>query len=413
MRNSLSVKQLNNYIRNVFEDELVLQNITVTGEVYEVSYSKYTFITLKEDDCILQCVCFNRIVAPKQGQRTALSGSVNFSERLGKVSFVVKSIEVLGNGLYQAEYLKAKENLKNMGFFDKKLPLPVFIKNVCIITSGYGSVIHDFLAGIADGHSYIDVTVLCSSVQGDEAINDIISNLKKADNNFDVVVIARGGGSATDLECFNSQRLAEAVGRMHVPVISAVGHETDYSLCDLCASYRAGTPSFAAKRITENNGVIIDRFYALTRRAGETLARKLSDKASALAVITSRTVFAASAEINRRRERVVKLASRALMRAESNADAGCARIKTLSDNVVAAAEKLSESKSTAIKNCAVKLEYLSPLKVLTRGYCAAEKDGGAVTSVRQIDRGDAVSMIFADGKARATIDETEEKRNDF
>ena len=180
MRNSLSVKQLNNYIRNVFEDELVLQNITVTGEVFEVSYSKYTFITLKEDDCILQCVCFNRIVAPKQGQRAALSGSVNFSERLGKVSFVVKSIEVLGSGLYQAEYLKAKENLKNMGFFDKKLPLPVFIKNVCVITSGYGSVIHDFLAGIADGHSYIDVTVLCSGVQGDEAINDIISNLKKA-----------------------------------------------------------------------------------------------------------------------------------------------------------------------------------------------------------------------------------------
>lgn len=408
MRNSLSVKQLNNYIKNVFEDELVLQNITVTGEVFQISYSKYTFITLKEDDCVMQCVCFAHMSMPKVGQKAAFFGSVNYSEKLNRVSFIVKNMEILGDGLYQAEYLKSRENLRNKGYFDKKLPLPNFVDNVCIITSGYGSVIHDFLFGIADGHAYIKVTVFQSSVQGPDAENDIVENLKKADKNYDVVVLARGGGSAADMSCFNSEKVAAAVGEMHVPVISAIGHETDYTLCDLCASYRAGTPSFAAKKITDNNCVLIDKFNDCVREAGNILTKKLKEKSAALALLTSRTIFAASSEINNRFSDLRATASRFEKAAAGKCQNAASMLFSLKDRNIASASDLARRKDAEFKEKAVKLEYLNPIKILTSGYCVADKQGKTITSAFQLAKGDDISLTFSDGKVKAVVDNNKE-----
>lgn len=403
MRNSLSVKQLNVYIRNVFEDELVLQNIAVSGEVCDVSFSKYTYVTLKEDDCILQCVCFHHITPPQIGQKVMLSGSVQYSERLSKVSFVFKNLSVVGDGLYQAEYLKLKEKLQNKGFFEKKLPLPSFIQKVCIITSGYGSVIHDFLSGIADGHAYINVTVFHSSVQGTEAEKEICDNLKKADKKFDAVVIARGGGSANDLGCFNSEAVATAVGEMHVPVISAVGHETDYTLCDLCASYRAGTPSFAAKKITENNALLINKLIYLVRRMSKAASAKAAAKSSRLSGLTASTILAATSEISKRKEQIRIIATKAydiiydeLYKAEN-------KLVAATKSAERALEKTLGSDEKLLSDNAVKLDYLSPLKILGRGYSLTEKSDKPVKSVNEVEVGDKIIVTFIDGHVTADI----------
>lgn len=403
MRNNLSVKQLNVYIRNVFEDELVLQNIAVVGEICDVSFSKYTYVTLKEDDCILQCVCFHRVAVPQIGQKVVLSGSVQYSERVSKVSFVFKSLSVVGDGLCQAEYLKLKDKLQNKGFFDKKLPLSNFIQNVCIITSGYGSVIHDFLCGIADGHSYINVTVFHSSVQGIEAEKDLCENLKKADKKFDAVVIARGGGSATDLGCFNSEAVATAVGEMHVPVISAIGHETDYTLCDLCASYRVGTPSFAAKKITENNALLIDKFTYLLRRMSKAARANIAAKSSRLAGLTARTIFASTSEISKRKEnlRIIDEKAHDIMR--SRVYKAENKLAVTAKSIESASEKTFRTREKLLSNNAVKLDYLSPLKILERGYSVIEKAGNTVKSVRDVEPGDKITIAFIDGHVTADI----------
>lgn len=408
MQNKLSVRQLNTYIKNVFEDELVLQNITVIGEISEVSFSKYTFITLKEGDCLLSCVCFGRIDLPETGQRVALTGSVKYSDKFSKISFVFKNIEIIGNGLYQTEYLKLKEKLKNAGYFDKKLPLPSFITNVCIITSGYGSVVHDFISGIADGHSYIDINVYRSSVQGESAEKELCASLKKADGKFDVVVLARGGGSAEDLACFNSESVAAAVGKMKIPVISAVGHETDFTLCDLCASYRTGTPSYAAKKITENNAAVISKFIELVRMLGDAAERKIKLKSSRLALLTARTIFAASNEINLKKEKLSYLMSEIKRLQSEKMQSDSRRIENyrhlLDDSINKAAETADKSFSRSV----VQLEYLNPLKILSRGYSVVTGEGRTLNSANELKAGDKINIKFYEGSVSAKVLEKED-----
>lgn len=405
--NSVSVKQLNAYIKNVFEDELVLQNITVVGEVSDVSNSKYVFLTLKEDDYILQCMSFSKIPLPEIGQKVALSGSVSFSERYAKVSFIFKSIINVGEGEKQAELEEIKKRLKEKGYFEKKKSLPAFIKNVCVITSGFGSVVHDFLSGIS-AHSYIDATIYPCSVQGDTAEKELLDCLRKADKgNFDVIVVARGGGSKEDLSCFNLESVATAVGDMSAPVISAVGHETDFTLCDACASVRAGTPSFAAKIICENNALFIDKFSALAKKCGDAVGRKLNNKIGTLMLLTNALTYLAGNEYFRAREKTSNLAASMRSALEEKFRSGYKNIENLSGKLY---EKIYEKQASAEKNISdamTKLECLSPLKTMKRGYSVATKEGRTLSSVKDIAPGDKIDVAVTDGKFCAVVEDRE------
>ena len=376
--NSVSVKQLNAYIKNVFEDELVLQNITVVGEVSDVSNSKYVFLTLKEDDCILQCMSFSKIPLPEIGQKVALSGSVSFSERYAKVSFIFKSIINVGEGEKQAELEEIKKRLKEKGYFEKKKSLPAFIKNVCVITSGFGSVVHDFLSGIS-AHSYIDATIYPCSVQGDTAEKELLDCLRKADKgNFDVIVVARGGG-----------------------------HETDFTLCDACASVRAGTPSFAAKIICENNALFIDKFSALAKKCGDAAGRKLNNKIGTLMLLTNALTYLAGNEYFRAREKTSNLAASMRSALEEKFRSDYKNIENLSGKLY---EKIYEKQASAEKNISdamTKLECLSPLKTMKRGYSVATKEGRTLSSVKDIAPGDKIDVAVSDGKFCAVVEDRE------
>ena len=405
--NSVSVKQLNAYIKNVFEDELVLQNITVVGEVSDVSNSKYVFLTLKEDDCILQCMTFGKIPLPKIGQKVALSGTVSFSERYAKVTFIFKSIINVGEGEKQAEIEAIKKRLKEKGYFEKKKELPAFIKSVCVITSGFGSVIHDFLSGIV-AHSYINVTVYPCSVQGDAAEKELLDCLKRADNgNFDAVVVARGGGSKEDLSCFNLESVATAVGDMSAPVISAVGHETDFTLCDACASVRAGTPSFAAKIICENNALFIDKFLKLAEKCGEVIGQKLNDKIGTLMLLTNAITARASDEYFRARTAMSKLVASMQSPLDEKFRLDYETVENLSDYAQKAIAEKQASAEKFMSEAMTKLEYLSPLKIMKRGYSVATKRGKTIDSVKAILPGDKIDVAVSDGKFCAVVEDRE------
>ncbi len=409
MRNSLSVKQLSNYIKNVFEDELVLQNISVTGEVFETSLSKYTFITLKEDDVTINCVGFKKNILPNVGEKITLTGSVGYNPKNAKISFIFNEIEVIGNGLYQAEYLKLKEKLRNAGYFNKKQVLPSFITKVCMITSNKGSVIHDFLSAIENGHSYIDVKVYSCTVQGRDAETEILNQIKKADaENFDILVLARGGGSASDLECFNRETLAVAVGSAKTPVISAIGHETDFSLCDLCASLRAGTPSFAAKLITENNLKTINRLYTLNNRLQDAVENKIRYLSSKLSERVSDMAFEASCALNRAYGRLSFLNDSIYSNVNDKIVGYDYAIKNHVDHMITLLEKIVNIKEGLfVKNC-VKMDYVNPVKILSQGYAAIYKGNERVLSAKNIDKKDELKIIVSDGSICAEVISTEE-----
>lgn len=409
MRNSLSVKQLSNYIKNVFEDELVLQNISVTGEVFETSLSKYTFITLKEDDVIINCVCFKKNVLPNIGEKITLTGSVHYSQKNSRISFVFNEIEVVGNGIYQAEYLKLKEKLRNAGYFNQKRPLPAFITKVCIITSNTGSVIHDFLSGIESGHSYIDVTVYSSSVQGRDAESEILSQLKKAENeDFDVLVLARGGGSATDLECFNKETLAVAVGNLKKPIISAIGHETDYSLCDLCASQRAGTPSYAAKIITENNNKMIEKLLIFKDRLCNAIENKVRYLSSKLSEKASDIVFEASQTLNKTYNNLRLLSDSAYRSIDDKIKHSQYNLKNVSGQIENSVDNIVNLKEGIFaKNC-LKMDCLNPIKLLSQGYAVIYNDNKRVLSVKNVVKKDKLKLVVSDGTIRTEVISTEE-----
>ena len=405
--NKVSVKQLNAYIKNVFEDELVLQNITVVGEISDVSNSKYVFLTLKEGDCVLQCMSFAKLPLPKIGQKVALGGSVSFSERYAKVTFIFKTLEYVGEGEKQAALEEVKKRLREKGYFEKRRALPRFIKSVCVITSGYGSVIHDFLSGIST-HSYVDVSVYPCSVQGDFAEQELLENIKKADkNNFDCIVIARGGGSKEDLACFNLESVAMAVGDSVAPVISAVGHETDYTLCDACAAIRAGTPSFAAKTICDNNAAFISKFVALTEKLSDACAEKLKEKTDSLIFLANNIVYSADKQYTLYGERLNQFADRADKAINASFEEKRRKVRQTAGTITAEIEKIMEKSDGVLSERATALEHLSPLKTLARGYSVVTKDDKTVHSIGDVNVSDKIEVTVMDGKYGAVVCEKE------
>lgn len=408
--NQLTVKQLNEYLKNIFEDELVLQNLCIVGEVFDLSVSKYIFLTIKEDDSLLNCVCFNKIVLPTVGAKVLLTGSVKYNAKSGNVSFVFKDCATIGNGLCQAEYLITKEKLKNKGYFDRKKPLPNFISGVGIITSGYGSVIHDFLSGIADGNSYIDVSILRTSVQGSSAAGELISSLKKADKlHFDAVVVARGGGSAADLEPFNSEEVAETVALMHTPIISAVGHETDYTLCDLCADVRAGTPSFAAKIIAENNNKVIGKFVDATQRLSAALLARQNKSLMRYSAAVNRLSVQSACKISDATQTLFRLTSKLTKSIDYRYYDAAGTLNDIAKEMNARTQLKINQFSELMRNAITKIEYSNPTKILSKGFAAVTKNQQTVYSVDDLSTGDEIEIILNDGIANATINNKERR----
>jgi len=411
VRNNLSVKQLNKYVKDMFDDELVLQGISVFGEVFQISVSgKCTFLTLKEEDAVLPCLSFKHFVLPKVGDKVLLTGSVSFNQKSAKYSFLFDECKNIGEGIIQSELLKRKEKLKALGYFDKKTDLPRFIKSVCIITSSRGSVIHDFLSGLSDGHAYIDVTVYPCAVQGQMAEVEIADNVTKADKNqFDAIVIARGGGSAVDLECFNSETVAIAVGNANTPIISAVGHETDYTLCDHCASYRAGTPSFAAKLITENNQLLIDSFFALTNRMNEALTSKSRFFSQRLGLSVNGLTYAATELIDRAGNKLRMANQKAINTVESKQDKLFYLTQKLSERAKSAITNVVNNEERRFIAGCTQLEYLNPLKALSLGYAILSQNDNEVKSIYDVETGKNLDIILHDGRINTTVISKEDK----
>ncbi|MFQ6773404.1 MAG: exodeoxyribonuclease VII large subunit, partial [Clostridia bacterium] len=264
MEHTFSVKEISNYIKQVIDAEAVWNNILVMGEVSSYNVTRgIAYFNIKDEDSLLSCVLFNaeKYGPVKIGDKVLLRGSVKYYVKGGRLSFNAISLQQYGQGELYQKFLQLKEKLTNEGLFDEshKKPLPQDIKRVGVVTSRTGAVIRDIINVSTRRNPMIDIVLYNAQVQGVCAVEQIIDGIKFFDqyDPVDVIVVARGGGSIEDLQPFNEEAVARAVYECNKPLVSAVGHETDFTIIDFVADLRAPTPSAAAELVTTDmSGVV-------------------------------------------------------------------------------------------------------------------------------------------------------------
>ena len=403
--NRLSVTQLNNYIKGVFDDELILKNIAVVGEVYECKNSGGNlFFTLKDDDSILRCVRFGGGFVPSIGTTVTVVGSVDYYAKGNRISFRTKNIEPYGEGTLKRKIKELHDKLQAEGLFENRPPLPAFIQKVAIITSETGAVIHDFLSVIKKKNAYIDVVLYPVRVQGGGSETEVANAVTEANTSeCDVIVVARGGGSDTDLDVFNTETVARAVANSIKPIISAIGHQVDYTLCDYAASVRAGTPSIAGENVCRINEAFIARFYDCLSRADNAVsglyiksrartcfaAKRLSDDAFS-------AFFGGKIRLNNLVERMMSVV-------EDKEELSRLSVLSLLTKISTFAEKDAITRENVLALLAGRLDAVSPLGIISKGYAKIYHDDKVISSVLDVVPGKEINAIVTDGIITANV----------
>ena len=398
--NAITVKQLNFYVKSLLEGDIPLQSIALTGEIsnFKNHYaSGHFYFTLKDSAASVRCVMFKSAARfvdfePEDGCQVVLIGRVSLYEKDGQYQFYAERIFRAGTGEAAAELEKLKEKLKGKGFFDlsRKRTLPKFPRKIAVVTSKTGAAVKDILSILSRRWPVAEVILCPASVQGASAVKEMTDALDRiyALGTADIIIIGRGGGSAEDLTEFNSEELAEKIFVSPVPVISAVGHETDFSISDLVADLRAPTPSAAAELAVPDIKEIANKFY----KYGNTLKSLLTGKYNYSAARFDKLL--ASAFLKRPEESIISA------RAE-HAD-------RLSDRAADAFSDIVDKCGSRLMQDAARLDALSPLKVLSRGYSLAFKDGTTVIKSSDcIEVGDEISLKFSNGGAKCRVTEKE------
>ncbi len=250
-----TVSAINKIIKDLIDNEVILEDITVTGELSSFSITRnIAYFTLKDNDDLLSCVQFNAKTPFNIGDLVQVRGNIKYYPKGGKLTFNALSMELCGQGELYKQFLNLKAKLELEGLFDEqhKIPLPRFINSIGVVTSKTGAVLQDIRNVTSRRNPNLDIYVYDAQVQGKMAVNDVIQGITYFDNlsDVDVIIVARGGGSIEDLSAFNDEELARVAFICNKPLISAVGHETDFSILDFVADLRAPTPSAAAEIVT-------------------------------------------------------------------------------------------------------------------------------------------------------------------
>ncbi len=390
----MSVRQLNFYVKSLLEGDVRLLNVAVSGEIsnFKNHYSSgHWYFTLKDNDAQIRCVMFrfNAVkvkFAVKDGMQVVIRGKVSLYEKDGQYQFYAESMNVDGIGDIALAFEQIKEKLAAEGMFsaENKRPLPQCPKRIAVITSPTGAAVQDILNILGRRSPMCEVVMCPVSVQGELAVPEMLDALERVYrlSDADIIIIGRGGGSAEDLWAFNSEELARKIYESPIPVISAVGHETDFTICDFVADLRAPTPSAAAELAVRD----ISEYRSLLEKYISSLSISLKNK------------------YNSDKARLDFLKASVFMKQpESMLYSKQQELDRMYDDLGRSIETAMQKKTAEFEKTVARLDNLSPLKVLSMGYSVAELNGKAVTSVGQLSVGDEVDLIFADGKAKSRI----------
>lgn len=395
----LSVTQINEYIKSRMDADELLNGIAIKGEIsnYKVYPSGHHYFTLKDEGGALKCVMFKgsalRIrFRPENGMKVIAMGRISVFPRDGAYQLYCMSMVVDGIGDLYAAYEQLKAKLAAQGLFDPahKQELPKYPGTIGIVTSSAGAAVHDMLRILHKRYPLSKVLLLPVRVQGVEAPPEIAAAIRYA-NRFrlaDLLIVGRGGGSIEDLWAFNDERVAYAIYDSQIPIISAVGHEPDVTISDFVADLRASTPSNAAELAVPDQ---------------DALRQQLDSMAAAMASGLHRQVRAARRHLN------VLSRSPALASPTSYLNQKKQNLELLRSRLVSAQTQSIDRRKRRFVELTAKLDAMSPLKVLTRGYAMAQTaDGTVIRSVKQVNAGDAITVQISDGRILATVKDGKE-----
>lgn len=393
--NALSVTQLNNYVKTLIDSDDFLSGVAIRGEIsnFKRHTSGHLYFTLKDERSEIAAVMFRGMAdrltfAPKSGMKVTVYGRVSVYEATGKYQIYVNAMVNDGAGALYEQYMRLLEKLKAEGLFDtaRKKPLPRFPKKIGIVTSPTGAAIRDMINVTGRRFPSAELLICPALVQGAEAPADLVRALTLIDavGECDVIIIGRGGGSAEDLWAFNDEALVRAVAAARTPIISAVGHETDTTLCDYAADMRAPTPSAAAEQ------AVPDRMA---------LMQSIDEKGDRLDRAVERIFGAYRARIDANARHLSSLSPDAKLSAMKQRIASCHGM------IESRMNSLFEKKRLAFSGAVARLEDVNPLAVIRRGYgMAMDGDGKVVTTVDKIEVGDKLSVLVGDGVINTRVE---------
>ena len=392
-----TVSQVNSYIKNMFTQDFALNKISVKGEVSNCKYhpSGHIYFTLKDGGSQIGAVMFasqrkNLGFKMEEGQKVVAQGTVDVYERDGKYQLYARSITLDGTGDLFRRFEQLRNELEEMGMFDGcyKQPIPRYAKRVGVVTASTGAAIRDIMNISARRNPYVQLILYPALVQGTEAKYSIVKGIQTLDRmNLDVIIVGRGGGSIEDLWAFNEEMVARAIFECGTPVISAVGHETDVTIADYVADMRAPTPSAAAELAVFD----YSQFEAQTDLYRRTLNRGMERRLERVRYRLNQDVLRLKMhhperQLNEKRQRLADLEDRMGRIMERRVTAGRHRLALL----------------------AGRLQSLSPLEQISRGYGFITDGGGKrLESVSQVKPGDRITVRVRDGRAVARVEETE------
>ena len=394
----LSVAELNQYIKRWMDNDGQLKNVLVRGELsnYRVYNSGHHYFTLKDADATLRCVLFKGQAdklrfQPRDGLQAMVAGRVSVFTRDGSYQLYCDEIIPEGTGDLALAFEQLKEKLYKEGLFDRrhKKPLPPYPRKAALITSPSGAVVRDMARIMARRWPLCKVLICPVRVQGAEAPAEIAAMLAKVNRlrAADLIIVGRGGGSLEDLSAFNEEQVARAIFASNIPVVSAVGHEPDVTISDFVADYRASTPSHAAELVTPNAAELSVGLLSLQPRMADALRRRIA----------------------RERERVAALADKSVLRSPARYLSDRRLHLDMRHQKLQAAVRAALGRDkTRFASLASRLDAMSPLQVLGRGYAiAVNAKGKALYSVRQIKPNEAIKLKLRDGQASCTVNGVE------
>ena len=389
------------YIRRLFERDNLLGRVRVWGELsnFRRHHSGHCYFTLKDAGASLRCVMFRSKAVglkfvPRDGLRVRLAGNVSVYERDGNYQLYVESMLPDGLGDLSAAFAKLREKLLAEGLFDesRKQPIPVMPKAIGVVTSPTGAALRDIVTVARRRHGGIPIILVPAQVQGEEAPEQIVRGIELLDRSgrVDVIVIGRGGGSIEELWAFNDERVVRAVAAAVTPIVSAVGHQTDFTLSDFAADLRAATPSQAAELVVPDRLELLRRLSSARRRLNQALRHRLIERRLRLERCLQSSLFRRPQEL---------LRDRSLL------------LDQLSERLSHALKTALDERQQRLRIANEKLNLLNPWGVLQRGYSVVRRpDGAVISSAEAVETGESLDVWLHRGKLAVTVTRAERVR---
>lgn len=391
--NPISVTDLNRYIKNKIADDEVLSNVLVKGEIsnYKHHYTGHLYFTLKDENSLIKCIMFKSFAErlkfePKDGMKVMLLGSVSVFERDGIYQIYGKAMQEDGMGSLYKAYEELKAKLESEGLFaqEHKKKIPMFPKCIGVLTSNTGAVIRDIINVSTRRNPNVYIKLLPVPVQGEGAAEKIVDAIKVMNEQklADVIIVARGGGSLEDLWPFNEEIVARAIYVSELPIISAVGHETDFTIADFVADLRAPTPSAAAELAVPNITELSLKLQTYNNRYKQALKKKVEFMRLRYEKCMNSRVFKEPTQKINEKYMLIDM-----------------KIKSMDNSIL---NIYNKNKTNMVKQIS-KLDALSPLKTLTRGYSIVEENGRAIRTIKDLKKDAEIDIRLIDGRAKAKI----------